>query len=451
MPLNRPAAAALSTTEFSELMRAAGPFSGNTALAVAVSGGADSMTLLALAHDWAAKTGASVTALTVDHGLRPESGIEAAQVADWCREHGVAHETLVWEGDKPDKGIQAAARAARYALLEDWCRVRSHTELLVAHSQNDQAETFLMRMNRGSGIDGLAAMPLVSFHDGVRLIRPLLTVPRPRIEATADARSLKPVSDPSNLDRRYARVRMRDNLKLLDARGVSVEAIAGTARIFGKMRAVRERAIAALAGDILVLHREGYAEIAREDFAGADREPAGGLVAAVLMSVGGLEYAPRRERLDRLMGDMLHNSDFRPRTLGNCVISTRGDHFLIRREHRTIRHGLSVEPGRRVVWDGRFTVEFAPDPRIGASGYSLKPLGEDGWRYIVSISARANLRDYRDIPGPVRYALPAIWQGEKVVEVPHLGYFFGQAVEKITKTAEFRSRQLIAGHTFWVV
>ena len=384
-------------------MRAAGPFSGNTALAVAVSGGADSMTLLALAHDWAAEIGASVTALTVDHGLRPESGIEAAQVADWCREHGIAHETLVWEGDKPDKGIQAAARAARYALLGDWCRARSHTELLVAHSQNDQAETFLMRMNRGSGIDGLAAMPLVSFHDGVRLIRPLLTVPRPRIEATADARSLKPLSDPSNLDRRYARVRMRDNLKLLDARGVSVEAVAGTARIFGKMRAARERAIAALAGDVLVLHREGYAEIAREDFAGADREPAGGLMAAVLMSVGGLEYAPRRERLDRLMGDMLHNSDFRPRTLGNCVISTRGDHFLIRREHRTIRHGLPVEPGRRVVWDGRFTVEFVPDPGIGASGYSLKPLGEDGWRYIVSsVCAREFERLSRySGPGPL--------------------------------------------------
>ncbi|MGZ0246452.1 MAG: tRNA lysidine(34) synthetase TilS [Alphaproteobacteria bacterium] len=178
-------------------------------MAVAVSGGADSMTLLSLAHDWAAETGATLTALTVDHGLRPEAGAEAAQVAAWCKAHGIAHQTLVWTGDKPDNGLQAAARDARYTLLHEWCHAQGHTELLVAHSQNDQAETYLMRMSRGSGIDGLAAMPLVSDRNGVRLIRPLLTVSRARIEATTAVRSLATVSDPSNRDRRYARVRVR--------------------------------------------------------------------------------------------------------------------------------------------------------------------------------------------------------------------------------------------------
>ncbi|CAN0600475.1 unnamed protein product, partial [Laminaria digitata] len=107
---------ALSTTEFSALMGAAGPFPA-AAVAVAVSGGADSMTLLALARDWAAETGAALTALTVDHRLRSASGAEAGQVAAWCGSHRIAHETLVWSGKKPDTGLQAAARAARYALL----------------------------------------------------------------------------------------------------------------------------------------------------------------------------------------------------------------------------------------------------------------------------------------------------------------------------------------------
>ena len=450
MPLSGPAAQPLSITEFTELMRAAGPFPGAPAVAVAVSGGADSMVLLAMAHDWAGETGASLTALTVDHCLRPESRAEAVQVAEWCRSRGIAHETLIWDGEKPDKGIQAAARAARYALLEDWCRARAHTELLVAHSQNDQAETFLMRMSRGSGIDGLAAMPLVSLRDGVRLIRPLLTVPRSRIEATVAVRSLKPVSDPSNLDRRYARVRMRDKLELLDAHGVSVAAIAGTARIFGEMRAARERAVAALAGDILVLHWEGYAEIARAGLSSAGKEHGGGLIAAVLMSVGGLEYAPRRERFERLMTDMLYNSNFRPRTLGNCVISIRGDNFLVRREHGTIRHRVPVASGRRVVWDGRFNVEFARDPAMDAAGYCLKSLGEDGWRQVVSGSDQAGLREYRAIPGPVRCALPSIWQGEKVVNVPHLRYQSGGNAAKIITIAEFITPQTVAGHTFSV-
>ncbi|MFT5486270.1 MAG: tRNA(Ile)-lysidine synthase [Paracoccaceae bacterium] len=454
MPLSGPATAALSTTEFIDFMRAAGPFPGDTAVAVAVSGGADSMTLLALARDWAAKSGARLTALTVDHCLRPESGAEAVQVAAWCVSHGIAHETLVWAGEKPDKGIQAAARTARYSLLEDWCRAHGHTELLVAHSQNDQAETFLMRMSRGSGIDGLAAMPLVSCRDGVRLIRPLLGVPRSRIEVTAAARSLETVSDPSNLDRRYARIRMRDKLKLLEAHGVSVSAIAGTARVFGNMRAARERATAGLAGEIAVLQAEGYARISRDGLAAGDTEAARGLMAAVLTSVGGLDYPPRRERLDRLMVHVLEAGDFRPRTLGNCVISAhgsaQGEDVQIRREYRTIRHVIPVVAGRRVVWDGRFTIQFAQDPAIGDAGYRLGALGEDGWRHIVSVSDRENLTEYRGIPGPVRYALPAIWQGEKVVEVPHLRYQSDQVIEKIVENVEFRPQQPLNGHLFWV-
>lgn len=456
MPLSGPASAALSTTEFTELMRAAGPFPGDTAVAVAVSGGADSMTLLALAHDWAATASARITALTVDHCLRPESSAEAAQVAVWCAAHGIVHETLAWIADKPEKGIQAAARTARYTLLEDWCRMRGHTELLVAHSQNDQAETFLMRMSRGSGIDGLAAMPLVSDRDGVRLIRPLLTVPRSRIEATAAARSLETVSDPSNQDRRYARIRMRDKLRQLEAHGVSVAAIAGTARVFGNMRAARERDIAGLSGDVAVLHPEGYARIDRARLTAADPEISRGLIAAVLMAVGGLDYPPRRERLDRLMANVLEagvleGGNFRPRTLGNCVISTHGEDFQFRREHRTIRHVIPVEVGSRVVWDGRFTLEFAQDPSFGAAGYRLGALGEDGWRHLVSVSDGEKLAVYRDIPGPVRYALPAIWQKEKIVEVPHLGYQSDQVIENVVESVNFRTQPALTGQPFWVV
>lgn len=455
MPLSGAASAALSTPEFSDLLRAAGPYPDNAAVAVAVSGGADSMTLLSLAADWAADRGAgaetTLTALTVDHGLRADSAAEAAGVAAWCRGRGIAHHTLSWDGDKPEKGLQAAARTARYALLEDWCRAHGHTELLVAHTENDQAETFLMRMSRGSGLDGLAAMPLVSERHGVRLIRPLLGVSRSRIEATAAARSLEPVSDPSNLDRRYARVRMRERLRLLEAHGVSAAAIAGTARIFGQMRAARERETAALADEIAVLHSEGYATIARAGLASADIEIAGRLVSAVLISVGGLDYGPRRARLDRLMADIRENRDFRPRTLGNCVIHVRGADIQIRREHRTVGDDSLLAPGQQILWDGRFEIGFSDAPGLCAAGYRLGALGEDGWRQIVARSGDEDLRAYRGIPGPVRYALPAIRHDEKVVEVPQLGYQSRQGVEKIVETCRFQPRSPLNGHPFWVV
>ena len=453
MPLNGAASASLSTTEFSELMSTVGLSPGAETVAVAVSGGVDSMTLLALASDWAVETGAEIAALTVDHGLRPESRAEAEQVAAWCSIRGIGHETLVWAGEKPARGVQAAARTARYALLEDWCRAKGYRDLLVAHSQNDQAETFLMRMSRGSGIDGLAAMPLVSDHDGVRLIRPFLCVPRSRIDATAAARSLETIIDPSNLDSRYARIRMRAKVQQLVTHGVRLEAIADTVRVFGHMRRTRERAIAAVANDIVVFYPEGYAVIERAGLCGAETEPLRGLVSAMLTSVGGLDYPPRRERLDRLMKDLLHNREFLPRTLGNCVIGVRGKNFLIRREHRTISHIIAVDPGRRVVWDGRFAIVFVSDSdRVNrTAGYQLAALGECGWRQIVSLTDRTELSEYRAIPGPVRYSLPAIWQNGKVVEVPHLRYKSDQIVEKIIENAHFSPKTPLNGQLFRVV
>ena len=192
-------------------MAAAGPFPAQPRIAVGLSGGPDSMVLTALARDWAAERQGMLTALTVDHGLRRESAAEAQTVAAWCADAEIAHEILAWQGEKPANGIQAAARDARYRLLADWCGRNGCTELLVGHTQNDQAETFLLRMNRGSGIAGLAAMPLVSFRDGLRLVRPLLTASRARVGVTATELALAPVTDPGagegNCDRSSAGLR----------------------------------------------------------------------------------------------------------------------------------------------------------------------------------------------------------------------------------------------------
>ncbi|MBM4438672.1 MAG: tRNA lysidine(34) synthetase TilS, partial [Actinobacteria bacterium] len=130
-----------------------------TRVAVAVSGGADSLALTLLADEWARRTGRSIAALTVDHGLRPDSAAEASQVGAWLAAARIRHEVLRWEGQKPRSGIHAAAREARYRMLTSWCRENDVRDLLLAHHRDDQSETFLMRLARGSGPDGLAAMP----------------------------------------------------------------------------------------------------------------------------------------------------------------------------------------------------------------------------------------------------------------------------------------------------
>lgn len=176
-------------------------------LAVAVSGGADSLALLLLARD---ALGGRVRALTVDHGLRAASGAEAAQVAAICHGLGVSHRILPWEGAKPTANIQAAAREARYRLMSDWCAGQGVAWLATAHHADDQAETLLMRLARGAGLGGLAGVRAIrALAPGVTLLRPLLDVRRCALAAVVASAGLTPIDDPSNGDPRYDRTRMR--------------------------------------------------------------------------------------------------------------------------------------------------------------------------------------------------------------------------------------------------
>ncbi|HZD25370.1 MAG TPA: tRNA lysidine(34) synthetase TilS, partial [Alphaproteobacteria bacterium] len=158
----------LTAAEFAALMAPFAPFEATPALAVAVSGGADSLALALLADGWARRRGGVATALTVDHGLRPEAAAEARRVGRWLAARGIPHRILRWRGDKPATAVQAKARAARYALLADWCRRHGVLHLLTAHHRGDQAETVLMRLAHGSGVDGLAGMARQRRLEGLR-------------------------------------------------------------------------------------------------------------------------------------------------------------------------------------------------------------------------------------------------------------------------------------------
>src|SRR5213083_1685838 len=156
------------------------------ALVLAVSGGPDSIALMWLAARWrrALARGPRLVAVTVDHGLRPEAAAEAREVKRLARILELPHRTLRWTGPKPRTGLPAAARAARYRLLVQAARASGATHILTAHTRDDQAETLLMRILRGSGIAGLAAMARVSERDGLLLVRPLLDVPKSQLVAT---------------------------------------------------------------------------------------------------------------------------------------------------------------------------------------------------------------------------------------------------------------------------
>ncbi len=197
------------------------PLAGEEALVIAVSGGPDSVALLALLAEWTGQGRPRLLAVTVDHGLRPEAAQEAAMVGELCTRLGVEHRTRRWQGPKPQAGVQEKARAARYALLADEARGSGASAIVTAHTADDQAETLLMRMAAGSGLAGLAGMLPRSAVNGVVLARPLLGIEKRRLVATCEARELPFVRDPSNDDPRFTRIRWRGLLPILASEGLT--------------------------------------------------------------------------------------------------------------------------------------------------------------------------------------------------------------------------------------
>lgn len=197
------------------------------AIVLAVSGGPDSLALMWLAARWrkALKQGPALAVVTVDHGLRPEAAAEARAVKRLAASLDLPHRTLRWSGDKPRTGIQAAARGARYRLLANAAKTLGASHVMTAHTRDDQAETVLMRLSRGSGIAGLAAMAREIERDGVVLARPLLDVPKARLIATLAKARIAFTTDPSNADPRFTRPRLRELMPQLAAEGCDARSL----------------------------------------------------------------------------------------------------------------------------------------------------------------------------------------------------------------------------------
>jgi tRNA(Ile)-lysidine synthase len=217
-------------------------FKSAPALVLAVSGGPDSVALMWLAARWrrALKRGPELVAVTVDHGLRAESAREARDVKQLAQQLHLPHRTLRWRGDKPSSGVPAAARQARYQLLAKAARSSGATHILTAHTRDDQAETVLMRMSRGSGIAGLSAMARQSQRDGMTLARPLLDVSKAQLLATLQKARIDFAQDPSNLDLHFTRPRLRGLMPALAAEGCDARNLARLANRMARANAALE-------------------------------------------------------------------------------------------------------------------------------------------------------------------------------------------------------------------
>lgn len=301
---------------------------GENGLLVAVSGGPDSLALLHVLNDWRQRISAAppLYAATVDHGLRETSRSEAAFVAQTCHSLGIGHAILAWTGEKPSRGIQAAARAARYRLLAEEARRTGCSAIVTAHTRDDQAETVLMRLAHGSGLDGLAAMRAISTLDGLKLHRPLLDTPKAALIRFLKDRGQAFVDDPSNRDVRFERVRWRNLEAALADEGLDALRLATFARRAGE------------ASDALEMIASGFPLAAIDDGIALNHNDWLGLPRALRQRVLTRlirQLQPEADiRLERLetLEQALEGPDPRPRTLAGLIFEVKGGQITARRE-----------------------------------------------------------------------------------------------------------------------
>lgn len=398
---------------------------GPARLGVAVSGGGDSVALLALLAEWCATRGVHLAAATVDHGLRPDAAGEAALVGRHCAAFGVDHTVLEWAGSPGRGNLQAAARQARYDLLTGWAGDRGIDHVCLAHTRDDQAETVLLRLARGSGVDGLAGMMPVRWSAaGPAWLRPLLQVSRAALRTELRTRGLDWAEDPSNADARFARVQARAMLAAPPLAGLDASTLAETA---GRMQAALHvlQQVAADAVPNLLSRRAGAVRIDLAGWRALADDTRWRIAAALFRRVGRSAYRPR---LKPLIAALQAAEAGGAGALNGCLLTGAATALWLVREPAALGRASGTVPGN---WDGRWRVSGPPA--------TLAPLGDAG------LACR---RDWRaaNVPRAALLTTPAVWSDGRLQAAPaldrHLGIEGAWTATPLWSTADIRTEML---------
>ena len=363
-------------------------------LGVAVSGGSDSMALLHLAAQLAPVVGATVRAVTVDHALRDGSAAEAVQVCRVCAGLGVSHDILVWDHGIVAGNLMDAARRARYALIASWAQ---GCPVAVAHTADDQAETFLMGLARSAGLDGLSGMR-PAWQQGATFLRPLLTASRSDLRDYLTRHGVAWIDDPSNDNPRFARVKARQILHALAPLGVTANGLAGVVQhLAAAQDALRQATIAA---STLVSETAGALHLDRAGFVALHPEIARRLLLTCLRWINHAEHAPRGPALDALYASVMAGRDA---TLAGCQFKAG---VLIHREARAAQGDVASDQ----LWDNRWRLDGPHAPSL-----TIRALGPSGLRACKDWRACGIARD-------VLLVSPAIWHGDTLISAPLAGF-----------------------------
>lgn len=361
------------------------------------------MALLWILAPWAKAAGILVQVATVDHGLRPEARAEAQFVAKCCAEIGVSHQILDWRGWDGRGNTQAAARDARMVLLGNWAKSQGLGAVVLGHTLDDQAETVMLRLARGSGVDGLSAMADDRLQNEMRWMRPLLTTRRMALRHYLLRQGKTWVDDPSNEDMAYNRVKMRKVLTALEPLGIDAGRLADTAFPMS----LASKALAYYACDAAARHvtvRSGDVVLDRAALLALPYETQLRLASAAICWVASAVYRPR---LVALQDAWASGSSRRRHTLHGALVSANRTEIIVTREYNAVRHTKSVSDQ---LWDKRWSLDGPHAP-----GLEIRALGESGLKSCPDWRATG-------LPRTSLLSSPAVWQGETLIAAPLAGF-----------------------------
>ncbi len=304
-------------------------------VAVAVSGGSDSMALTLLCNEWAKKYNVEMVAITVDHNIRKNSAKEALKVHKWISAYNINHIVLTYEGEVPTSNIEAVARNYRYQMLFDYCQKNEIDYLFVAHNADEQSETFFLNLSRGSGLYGLCAMPEVYDKQDIKIVRPMLRYSKDEIKQYLKSLKQKWVEDPCNFDTKYKRVRIRKLKKLIQELELSNERIANTILNMQRVRGALDFFINELISKSTIEKDDNYVALSTNLIYTYPDEIVIRAIAKILQDLSGKSYPARFENLHNLYKTIINKRLGKGVTLSNCKISFR--YGLIRIEKERTR------------------------------------------------------------------------------------------------------------------
>ena len=392
-------------------------------LGVAVSGGGDSVALLHLLHEITQSEPIRLFAATVDHGLRPEASAEADQVAERAARLGIPHETLLWQGWDGSGNLQDQARKARYRLLADWAQRHDIPVIALGHTEDDQAETVLMRLGRAAGVSGLSGMPYARDHNGVTLLRPMLGITRQSLRDYLSGLGEGWIEDPSNQDQKFDRIKAREALTWLGELGISAHSLARVAENLAQAREAlalytqeSARKLAKVDGGDICIDRNGFRLLPTE----IQRR----LVVGIIAWIAGNGYPPRGAAVDQAVAAVDEGHTL---TLAGCLLISHKDNMWFCRELNAVATETAA-PSE--VWDNRWILS---GPQT--AGVKIRTLAEAGLPQVPEWRAMGK-------PRQALLSTPAVWSGENLLAAPLADYSNGWTAKFAPQRPEFYSSLL---------